>query len=36
VRAGDQVKLFGIPQKDQRLVANGFIQEVPAQGSSRR
>ena len=29
VRAGDQVKLFGVPQKDRRLVANGFIQEVP-------
>jgi hypothetical protein len=28
VRPGDQVKLFGIPQKDRRLVANGFIQEV--------
>src|SRR5262245_13255000 len=36
VRAGDQVKLFGIPQTDQRLVANGFIQEVPAKGSSSR
>jgi hypothetical protein len=36
VRAGDQVKLFGIPQKDERLVANGFIQEVPPRGSSRR
>jgi hypothetical protein len=36
VRAGDQVKLFGIPQKDTRLVANGFIQEVPARtGTSR-
>jgi hypothetical protein len=29
VRAGDQVKLFGVPQKDRRLVANGFIQVVP-------
>src|SRR5262249_37817938 len=36
VRAGDQVKLFGIPQKDERLVANGFIQEVPARGPSSR
>lgn len=36
VRAGDEVKLYGIPQQDQRLVANGFIQEVPAQGSSSR
>jgi hypothetical protein len=30
VRAGDQVKLFGVPQRDRRLVANGFIQEAPA------
>ena len=29
VRPGDQIKLFGVPQKDRRLVANGFIQEVP-------
>ena len=29
VRPGDQVKLFGVPQKDRRLVANGFIQVVP-------
>ena len=36
VRTGDEVKLFGIPQKDERLVANGFIQEVPARGSSSR
>jgi len=36
VRAGDQVKLFGIPQKDERLVANGFIQEVPPRGTSSR
>jgi hypothetical protein len=36
VRAGDQVKLFGIPQTDERLVANGFIQEVPPRGSSSR
>ena len=35
-RAGDEVKLFGIPQKDQRRVANGFLQEVPAPGSSSR
>jgi hypothetical protein len=28
VRPGDEVKLFGIPQKDRRLVANGFIQVV--------
>jgi hypothetical protein len=36
VRAGDEVKLFGVPQQDQRLVANGFIQEVPARGRSSR
>ena len=36
VRAGDQVKLFGIPQTDERLVANGFIQEVPPRGASSR
>ena len=36
VRAGDEVKLFGILQKDHRLVANGFIQEVPARGASSR
>lgn len=36
VRPGDQVKLFGIPQHDRRLVANGFIQEVaPGGGASR-
>jgi hypothetical protein len=36
VRAGDEVKLFGVPQTDQRLVANGFIQEVPGRGPSSR
>jgi hypothetical protein len=35
VRPGDQVKLFGIPQKDDRLVANGFIQEVSPRNGSR-
>jgi hypothetical protein len=35
VRPGDQVKLFGIPQNDDRLVANGFIQEVPPQNGRR-
>jgi len=36
VRPGDQVKLFGVPQKDRRLVANGFLQEVtPGRGASR-
>jgi len=28
IRAGDQVKLFGLSQKDDRLVASGFVQEV--------
>ena len=36
VRAGDQVKLFGVPQKDSRLVANGFIQEVAPRGAPGR
>jgi hypothetical protein len=36
VRAGDEVKLFGVPQKDRRLVANGFIQEAPAGGAASR
>jgi hypothetical protein len=36
VKTGDHLKLFGIPQKDNRLVANGFIQEVPGQGGTRR
>jgi hypothetical protein len=36
VRPGDQVKLFGVPQKDRRLMANGFIQEVtPGRAASR-
>jgi hypothetical protein len=30
LRPGDEVKLFGVPQADQRLVANGFIQLMPA------
>jgi hypothetical protein len=30
VRPGDQIKLFGIAQKDRRLVASGFIQVMPA------
>ena|SRR5438034_2366473 len=39
VRVGDQVKLFGVPQKDRRLVANGFIQEAltaPSAGAGSR
>ena len=35
VRAGDEVKLFGVGQNNHRLVANGFIQEVPP-GDGRR
>jgi hypothetical protein len=35
VQAGDHVQLFGVPQKDQRLVANGFIQELPPGAGSR-
>jgi len=29
------VKLFGVPQEDRRLVANGLIQRMPAAPSSR-
>jgi hypothetical protein len=36
VRAGDQVKLFGVSQKDRRLVANGFIQDVTPRGAPSR
>ena len=35
VRVGDQVKLFGVPQKDRRLVANGFIQKALTASSAR-
>jgi hypothetical protein len=34
LRPGDEVKLFGVPQADQRLVANGFIQLMPAAPSA--
>jgi hypothetical protein len=34
LRPGDEVKLFGMPQADQRLVANGFIQLMPAAPSA--
>jgi hypothetical protein len=30
VRPGDEVKLYGVPQADRRLVANGFIQMMPS------
>jgi hypothetical protein len=29
LRPGDQVSLFGVPRKDHRLVANGYIQSEP-------
>ena len=35
LRPGDEIRLFGVPQADQRLVANGFIQLMPASSSSR-
>jgi hypothetical protein len=35
LRPGDEVKLFGVPQEDRRLVANGLIQRMPAGPSSR-
>lgn len=34
LRPGDEIRLFGIPQADQRLVANGFIQLMPAAPSA--
>jgi hypothetical protein len=30
LRPGDEVKLYGVPQADRQLVANGFIQLMPA------
>jgi hypothetical protein len=30
LRLGDEIKLFGVPQEDRRLVANGFIQTMPS------
>jgi len=35
LRPGDEVKLFGVPQEDRRLVANGLIQRMPAAPPSR-
>jgi hypothetical protein len=29
LRLGDEIKLFGVPQEDRRLVASGFIQTMP-------
>ena len=34
LRPGDEIKLFGVPQPDQRLVANGFIQLMPTAPSA--
>jgi hypothetical protein len=36
LRLGDEVKLYGTPQSDNRLVANGFIQLMPSVPSSSR
>jgi hypothetical protein len=37
LRAGDRVSLFGVPRKDRRLVANGYIQsEVASPAASPR
>jgi hypothetical protein len=35
LRPGDRVSLFGVPRKDHRLIANGYIQsEAPAPAAS--
>jgi hypothetical protein len=34
LRPGDEIRLFGIPQADRRLVANGFIQLMPTAPSA--
>ena len=34
LRPGDEVKLYGTPQADRRLVANGFIQLMPSAPSA--
>ncbi len=34
LRPGDEVKLYGTPQADRRLVANGFIQLMPSDPSA--
>jgi hypothetical protein len=34
LRPGDRVSLFGVPRKDQRLVANGYIQSETAAPSA--
>jgi hypothetical protein len=34
LRPGDEVRLFGVPQADRRLVASGFIQLMPAAPSA--
>jgi hypothetical protein len=34
LRPGDRVSLFGVPRKDHRLVANGYIQNETAAPSA--
>ena len=34
LRSGDQVSLFGVPRRDRRLVANGYIQREAAEPSA--
>jgi hypothetical protein len=34
LRPGDRVSLFGVPRKDNRLVANGYIQSEGASPSA--
>jgi hypothetical protein len=34
LRPGDRVALFGVPRKDRRLVANGYIQSEGAEPSA--
>jgi hypothetical protein len=34
LKPGDRISLFGVPQRDRRLVANGFIQSEPSPPSA--
>ena len=34
LQPGDEIKLFGVPQEDRRLVATGFIQTMPSAPSA--
>ena len=36
LRPGDQVTLFGVPRRDDRLIANGYIRTEPAAPPARR